>query len=272
MCRLYEFRSNTLRKVECELIHSQNSLLAQSQHDERGEANPDGWGLAAYIGARPSISRQAEAASESADFRWEAALIYSRNVMAHVRRATIGKVATVNTHPFTHEEWTFAHNGNLGAFVSLKPRLLDLMGEAHRSAIQGDTDSEHVFHWLLSRIERKPAAPLISTVRRGVQELLGWSLKEDANAEFVLNIILTNANRSVGCRLGRSLWYVERDVVHPCGVCDGIVHVEPSTLSDPYRAVVVASERITQNEEWTSVPERTLFEISDNLSLNLESL
>ena len=272
MCRLYEFRSNSLRKVECELIQSQNSLLAQSQHDERGQANPHGWGMAAYVGALPSVSRQAEAASESADFRSEAAQIYSCNVMAHVRRATIGKVETVNTHPFMHEEWTFSHNGNLGAFESLQPRLLDLMGEAHRNAIQGDTDSEHVFHWLLSRIEREPAASLISTIRSSVQELLGWSQIEDANAEFALNIILTKADRSVGCRLGRSLWYVERDLVHPCEVCDGVIHVKPGTMSKPYRSIVVASERITKNEEWTSVPERTLFEISDNISLKLESL
>ncbi len=48
MCRLYGFRSNFPRKVECELIRAQNSLITQSLKDERGTSNPHGWGLGTY--------------------------------------------------------------------------------------------------------------------------------------------------------------------------------------------------------------------------------
>ncbi len=75
MCRLYTFRSNTPRKVECELIRSQNSLFAQSVQDARGGSNPDGWGLGTYDRGVPHVVRQAEAAYESDTFRWEAARV-----------------------------------------------------------------------------------------------------------------------------------------------------------------------------------------------------
>lgn len=272
MCRLYEFRSNALRKVECELIRSQNSLLAQSQRDERGEANPHGWGLATYNGALPDVVRQAEPASESEAFRWEAAKVHSCSVLAHVRRATIGRVEVVNTHPFTHGEWSFAHNGNLGAFEGLRPRLLNGMGELHQNAIQGDTDSEHVFHWLISLVEKERSETILKTVQRAILQLRQWSLQEDAEAEFALNIMLTRANHSIGCRFGRSLWYVERDLVHTCEVCDGAIHVDSGTRASSYRAVVVASEKVTQNEDWRPIPDCTLFEIDESIRLTLQPL
>jgi predicted glutamine amidotransferase len=50
--------------------------------------------------------------------------IRSDNVIAHIRKATQGRVALENTHPFVRElwgrYWVFAHNGNLRDFA---PRL-----------------------------------------------------------------------------------------------------------------------------------------------------
>jgi predicted glutamine amidotransferase len=50
--------------------------------------------------------------------------IKSRNVIAHIRKATQGRVALENCHPFVRELWgrfwVFAHNGNLQGFT---PRL-----------------------------------------------------------------------------------------------------------------------------------------------------
>lgn len=272
MCRLYGFRSNTLRKVECELIHSQNSLLAQSCSDERGMSNPHGWGLGMYDGSDPVVVRQPEAACDSESFRWESARVYTCNVLAHVRRATIGNVRFENTHPFVQDHWLFAHNGNLGAFNLIRPRILDGLEPKYKNAIQGDTDSELLFYWLLSLREREHLRPLLDVVRRGVKQVIKWSDDEEPEAEVALNIILTDGEESVGLRYGRALWYVERDLVHPCDICDGAVrHVDENTQSQ-YRAVVVASERITKTEEWTQIPEGTLFRIDSEARLHLEPL
>ena len=43
--------------------------------------------------------------------------IKSHNVVAHVRKATVGEVSLENCHPFVRElwgrNWVFAHNGDL---------------------------------------------------------------------------------------------------------------------------------------------------------------
>ena len=58
--------------------------------------------------------------------------IKSENIVAHIRKATQGRVALENTHPFVRElwgrYWVFAHNGDLKGFA---PRL---HGASTRSA------------------------------------------------------------------------------------------------------------------------------------------
>ncbi len=189
MCRLYGFRSTTPRKVECELIRAQNSLIVQSRHDERGQSNPHGWGLGTYSRGEPCMERQAEPAYESEAFRWAAARVYTCHVMAHVRRATIGNPRIENTHPFLHGPWLLAHNGNLGAFQVIRSKMLAAMALPHRQAIQGKTDSEHVFHLLLSLHEQQPEKPLLHILRQGLQQVIDWSRQADLNAEVALNIL-----------------------------------------------------------------------------------
>lgn len=257
MCRLYAFRSNHPRKVECELIRAQNALIVQSRHDATGAANADGWGLGAYRNGAPHLERQPEPAYASEAFRWAAAHIHACDVLAHVRHATVGGRRLENTHPFRHGRWLFAHNGTLDAFAALRPRLLAALPESHRQAIAGETDSEHVFHYLLARLEAAPRRPLLDTLGDGLRQLIAWSREADPTAAVALNVILTDGDVLAGARYGRTLWYVERGAVHTCEVC-GTPHVETPPRR-PYRAVVLASEPITTTETWTPVPEGTLF-------------
>jgi glutamine amidotransferase len=271
MCRLYGFRSSHPRKIECELIRAENSLLAQSRKDSHGKSHPDGWGLATHDGEAPRVVRQAEAAGESKAFRWASAQVHSRNVLAHVRRATIGDQRTENTHPFAHERWIFAHNGTLAAFPVLRERMLAETTANQRVAILGHTDSEHIFHFLLARVESRPDNALVDAIRDGVTELVAWAQREVPGSEIGLNMLMTNGSESVGVRFGRPLWYAERDRIHPCEVCGGALHVEGEPPHE-YRAAVVASEPITRTERWAAFPEASIFRIDPHARLEIESL
>ena len=44
-------------------------------------------------------------------------------VLAHVWRATVGRVALENTHPFCYRRWAFVHNGTLPRFDELRPKM-----------------------------------------------------------------------------------------------------------------------------------------------------
>ncbi len=266
MCRLYGFRSTVPRKVECELIQAQNALIRQSRRDERGKANADGWGLATYRNGEPEVVRQASPAYEDEQFRWQAARIHCTTVLAHVRHATVGEPRIENTHPFRYGRWLLAHNGHLAAFEALRPRLLEHMSATHRAAIEGTTDSEHVFHFLLSLHERDPDRPLAEVMQAGLRQIMAWSEEADPTAEVALNLLWTNGADLLASRLNRTLWYVQRDRVHPCDV-DGALHVEDDP-GDDYRAVVIASERITRNEDWVEVPEGTILHVDADVRLH----
>jgi glutamine amidotransferase len=271
MCRLYAFRSTLPRKVECELIAAQNSLLAQSRCDGAGVTHPDGWGLGYFDRGQLTVTRQPSSAFEDATFRWSAAQAFSTNVIAHVRKATVGEVRVENAHPFVFEHWLFAHNGTLRGFPAYRDAMCAAMTPHQRAAIHGDTDSEHLFHFLLSVHERAPELPLLPMMRAAVSQLLQLAAAHAPGEQLALNLLLTNGGETVGLRYGPTLWRVERTAVHPCDVCGGTLHVGETGHHD-YRAVVLASERITASEHWREVPDRTLFLIDADTRWHAEKL
>lgn len=85
---------------------------------------------------------------------------------------------------------------------------------------------------------------------------------------LAMSLLWTLGPRLAGSRLGRSLWYVERDGAHRCGVC-GELHPDPEP--EGYRAVLLASERIT-DEDWLEVPERSVFHVDEGMRLRAAPL
>lgn len=266
MCRLYGFRASEPTKVECTLVHAQNALMVQSREDMTGGSHGHGWGTATYEDHHPHVERQAWAAFHGEHFRRAAARIFSRQVLAHVRRATVGGPKIENTHPFVDGAWAFVHNGTVPDFGKLRQRLVDELPESRRAAIAGETDSEHVFHYLRTLQERQPGMAPIEVLRSGLGQIVGWCLELDPAARIGLNVILTDGEVMVGSRLGRTLFHVERDGVHDCEIC-GFPHIH----HDPdlrYRALVVASEPIS-HEDWQEIPDNCVYEVTRELSLRI---
>jgi glutamine amidotransferase len=271
MCRLYTFRSSHRRKIECELIRSQNSLLRQSGGDAEGRAHSDGWGLGYYTDAGPQLTRRATAAADDESFRWAAAWAFSTNVIAHVRSATIGGLGEVNTHPFREGNWLFAHNGTVAAFPLIRERVLAAMTPEVRELRRGSTDSEHIFHLILSTLQQNPTLGISAAVRAVVNDVSRWAHEADAGAEVALNLVLTDGKVSTLLRFGRSLWYVTRRHVHACEACAGALHIV-GTPPPNYHAIAFASEPLTTDEEWMRVDEGRLFTISPLIELTHEAL
>lgn len=273
MCRLYGFRSTHPTRVVCELVDAQNSLIRQAEEDERGLVNDHGWGIGWVADGALHCEREVEPAAESEEFRRDAANVRATTVLAHVRRATVGHPSVENTHPFRHGRSMLAHNGHVGGFARIRERMLSEMGAGHREALRGTTDSEHIFQLLLSRRARRPGAPLSEILRRTVRDVARWSRgAAPEDEEVALNLLWTVEEELVGTRVGRSLWYVERDYAYECGTC-GNPHPDPGTVPDgeTYRAAILASERIT-DEDWEEVPDGSLFRVTGEMGLELEPL
>ena len=271
MCRLFGMRASHPTKVDCGLLEAQNALIRQSERDERGLVNDDGWGIGYVAEGEIRCEREVGPASESGEYRRDATRVRATTALAHVRRATVGGTSRENTHPFRHGRSMLAHNGHIGAFDEVREQLLAEMTPEHRSSIQGTTDSEHFFHLLLSRRARNPGEPMVEILREAVRDVAGMVHEVNPEAEVALNVLWTVDEEMVGSRLGRSLWYLERDEPHRCDRC-GSLHPDPERVDvEDYRAAMVASERIT-DEDWREVPEGTVFRLDGELKFRFEAL
>ena len=269
MCRFFGLRATAPTSIDCCLVRARNSLMAQSRRDLQGFDNADGWGIAAYRGHDLLIQREASAAHLDDDFRAAASRIEAATALAHVRRATVGAIQPVNTHPFSHGPWAFVHNGTVPYFEQLRERMLAGMSPGHRDAIRGATDSEHLFHLILSRHEQDGAS-LLDSLTATLVQVLRWCREVGDHPRLGLNVLLTDGARMVGSRWQRTLHVLARDGRQPCAEC-GRVHACEAPAGD-YRALVVASEPTTVGEPWQEVPERSTFEVKGDLGLRFEPL
>ena len=286
MCRLYGLQATHPTRAACELLESQNALIHQSREDARGLSNPHGWGMGHVANGTTSCFRQVQPATESPDYRETALGTEGTSVLAHVRRATVGDPEHANTHPFRHGPALLIHNGHVPSFNQVRPHLLDRLDEDRRRSVRGTTDSEHVFALLLQLRDEAPDTPLHVLTREAVHLVQNWVTDEAADATvhaadtdfsalshddlvdvLGLNLLWTDGDTLAGSRLNRTLWALQRDRVHTCSIC-GSAHAAPPADAD-YRSVTLASERLT-DEDWTEVPNGSVFQVDTDGTLCLE--
>ena len=168
--------------------------------------------------------------------------IRSGNVIAHIRKATQGRVVLENTHPFVRElwgrYWVCAHNGDLKDF---RPRLHG----AFRPV--GDTDSEHAFCWLMQELAKAHAAvPTVSELSHTLRELLPVP-----HAHGTFNLLLSNGQALWAHASTRLHWLQRRHPFCHATLADEDLTVDFARLTTPQdRVVVVATEPLTQGEAW----------------------
>lgn len=264
MCRLYAFKANEPTRVECSLVHAQNALMAQSGGDMEGLVHGHGWGVADYADGVPMIEKQTWTAFNDEHFAKKAARVYAHTVVAHVRRATVGEQSIENTHPFHHGRWIFAHNGTIPNFLKVRDLMIEQIDPLLRNDIKGTTDSEHVFYYLLTLHMREPGALLLDLVAEGIAQIMRWSAQIDPTRKVGLNIILTDGDNLIGSRQGRTLWFLERELVFKCPIC-GKSHVHHEVGAD-YKAVEFASEPLT-DEAWREMPDGEVFSVGEDYRL-----
>ncbi|ALH95307.1 class II glutamine amidotransferase [Acinetobacter equi] len=171
--------------------------------------------------------------------------IKSRNVIAHIRKATQGKINLENSHPFIRElwgrQWIFAHNGDLHDF---HPEL------SGRYTPVGNTDSERSFCYLLDQLVacfgyKEPCIDEIFDV------LIGISPKIAEHGTF--NFCLSNGQALFSYAVTKLHWLVREYPFKPAQLIDLDVEVDFSQVTTPEdRVAVITTEPLTQNEQWTA--------------------
>ncbi len=149
MCRMLGVVSAFPRAFALLLEQAPRSLALLSQK------HPDGWGIALGQPEAPwSIHRSLRCASDDSVFHELASSGHGNIIVVHVRQKTRGEIKLENTHPFQAGSWIFTHNGTIEDTDYLSAHT----SAARRGAIRGDTDSERLFAFLLTRLDEASEA------------------------------------------------------------------------------------------------------------------
>ena len=237
MCQLMGMNTNTPTDVMFSFAG-----LATRAHEHK-----DGFGIAFFEdrGLRHFIDHHGARSSPVAELvkRYP---IKSDNVIAHIRKATQGRVTLENTHPFVRElwgrYWVFAHNGDLKGYA---PRLHG----AFRPV--GDTDSERAFCWLMQELAKAHASvPSVEELTCTLRELL-----PQPAAYGTFNMLLSNG-QALWAHGSTQLYALQRR--HPFGqatLADEDLRVDFASVTTPAdRAVIVATQPLTHDEPWQAFP------------------
>jgi glutamine amidotransferase len=253
MCRLLAIASSEPTDFKIVLRDAPRSLAALSREHR------DGWGIAVFDDDNGwRVDKGVACAGE--DERFHRLAVGSRGelLISHIRRKTVGETSLANTHPFARGRWVFAHNGTVEDVAWLRAHA----SPGRLAEIGGETDSELLFAWLLTRLDEAgvahtPASP-------GTDRVVGEAVRDARQrAGFgAFNFLLSNGQSTYAHRLGRSMHLLERTPEDPVRFRrtsqDGTAVETP--WSQRRTAIFVASERIT-DEPWQEIEEGMLLRV-----------
>ena len=235
MCQLFGMNAST----------PTDAMFSFTGFAARADEHKDGFGIAFFEGPGVRLMVDAQSARHSPIAEMVRRYpIRSRQVVSHIRKATQGRVALQNSHPFQRElwgrYWVFAHNGDLAGYA---PRLHGSFRPV------GDTDSELAFCWLMQELAKAHAAvPGIDELTRTMEELLP---QPAAHGSF--NCLLSNGEAMWAHASTNLHWLERRPPFGAARLADEDLSVDFATLTGPDdRVALVATQPLTCDEAWTS--------------------
>jgi predicted glutamine amidotransferase len=254
MCRLLGIVASEPTDFKIVLREAPRSMAALSREHR------DGWGIAVFDEDARGWCLEKGVACASEDERFHQLAVGSRGelLVAHIRQKTVGETSLVNTHPFERGRWLFAHNGTVKDAAWIQRHT----SRERLAEVRGETDSELLFAWLLTRLDEagvadQPASDAtdhaIGTAARAAREHAGFG---------AFNFLLSDGATTYAHRFGRTMYLLDRGPRDEVRVRrtsrDGTILETP--WSQHRSAVFIASERIT-DEPWQGVEEGTLLRI-----------
>lgn len=261
MCRLLGLIANQSVDLEFSL----------GRFKKYAAGNRDGWGLGWYENGTTMVYKEAGLASANTAYDQRAHEVHSKIIIAHVRQATKGKPARVNSHPFQYQTWLFAHNGSVP-----REALLGRLTETYKKDIEGQTDSETYFRWILQCISEKGNA--VEGIKKVLAEIVRTN---DSSNVSGLNFLMSDGLRLYAFRFSNpeslnyySLYYLLRNPGErqPSEFIskETSALVRSKSLSGQ-RAVLVCSEKLTE-ENWQEIKPGQLLVVGPDLGLQTSQL
>ena len=232
------------------------SFTGFCQRGGRTDEHADGWGISFFEGKglRHFVDHESAVNSPVAELirRYP---IKSKNIVAHVRKATQGEISLENAHPFVRElwgrNWVFAHNGDLKNY---HPTLHGQFRPV------GTTDSERAFCWLMQEIAKSHAGvPSVAELTLTLKDLI-----PQISHHGTFNFVLSNGD-AMWAHCSTHLHYLVREYPFSnAKLMDDDLSVNFAELNNPEdRAAVIVTVPLTDNEHWRAFANNHLITFID---------
>ncbi len=281
MCRLFGFRSVINSQVHESLVQADNALGVQSTD------HPDGWGVSYYVGSSPHVIKSERSAVDDSIFEKVSGIVSSQTVLAHIRKATLGNINILNTHPFQFGNWTFAHNGNIKDFNKNRQAITNEIKPEFKRFILGTTDSELLFYFILSGLSQEinlhdqftKIDPVFKSINNSIQKLKSivgeFNFNENAPpTETFVSFLLTNGQVMVAFNGGKKLYYstyknrcVDRDT------CPSFsMECEAPSQSGFINHLIFTSEPLSGENIWIDINPNEIVGVDSRMKLKIDKL
>jgi glutamine amidotransferase len=281
MCRFTLYLGPAVR-LSGLLIEPRHSLILQSyRSEERSEPlNGDGFGVGWYaprLSHEPAVFHSITPAWNNRNLASISQAVASPCILAHVRAATPGmEVNLANCHPFQYGSYLLMHNGNIGGFRKVRRQLLDELTDEAFGMVRGSTDTEHLFAVFVDELVRNgcPVDPrhgngtppgddetdaaleLAHRLSNALARVLSLVREFADGAPSFLNVAVADGHHAAISRFTdhpkeqpESLHYLMEELYEPTGR-----RFPQRRAGDEGEAVVVSSERLTDDRDWKDVP------------------
>ena len=253
MCRLFGINAGEKRvHVDYWLVDAPDSILVESHR------NPDGTGVGWFADDdTPHVDKQPRSAFTDSAFTKEAKSVDARTLITHIRAATAGHDALENTHPFVFDGRIMAHNGGFGDLPAVEAQIGDYLGQ-----VQGQTDSERY-----AALIAKKTADNGGDVSAGIIAAAAWLA--DNVPMYSLNCLVAAPGHLWALRYPdqRALHIARRRLDPATGlVASSALASHTVHASQPTEVVIIASERIDEQEDWRMLDPGELIHVGPDLS------
>src|SRR5436190_1504168 len=282
MCRLMAYKGTPI-VIDNLLYKPKNSLINQSLHAREIEEplNGDGFGVGWYareVNSEPVTFVSVNPAWSNRNLRNLAPKVRTDCMIAHVRAASVGEVSESNCHPFQYKNLLMAHNGGIEEFGLVKRKIREPLSDEMYNWIKGQTDSEHIFAYLLNYLFKHHKLINTDAVADAFENTFKFvnKLMKDAGIKdpAYLNMALTNGLFIVATRWVSDPNEEPLTMYHSEGsryvVEDGITRLEAPEDDDG--AVLVVSEKLTDGPEWTLIPKNHLVMVEQNSNVRVRPI
>lgn len=259
MCRLLGYLGSPIQ-LDYLLSKPEHSLIVQSYQPREmtsGVVNADGYGIGWYHAQRdtdPFIYKNLLPIWGDDNLPDLSRYIETGCAIANIRSATPGQAVDLsNCQPFGYKRLLFTHNGFIKNFrQTLYRPIRNSFNDEVYQAINGTTDSEHIFGLFINELQAVPDITLEKALHVALMNLT--QLAQDHQVNFSANIIVSDGRRTIASRYAQgvsvpSLYWLRDDPTFP-------------------NAVIIASEPMFAGN-WHSFPEQSIITVGENLDVDV---